>query len=213
MFNTKLFGAHIQRLRKNAEMTQSELADVLNLTRQAISKYETGDSFPDVSIVIKIAEFFNISLDELINSGNPTKGETKIIKSIISEDENERINAIDIVNLAPLVKPSILGEFSKKLGSDGIDISNIVTLLQYLNDIDIVQLVSIIEYNGLTEEILEKIIAVLDTPSKEAILAKIIEGEYDWHLLKVIRPHLTGEMHSVIEAAFVDGAFPDEPFR
>ncbi len=46
MFDTRKFGAFLARLRKNADMTQSELADKLNLTRQAISKYERGDSFP-----------------------------------------------------------------------------------------------------------------------------------------------------------------------
>jgi Predicted transcriptional regulators len=210
MFNTKKFGAYILQLRKNAEMTQSELADILNLTRQAVSKYETGESFPDVSIVIKIADFFKISLDELINSGNPTKGESKIIKSIISDNDEDKINASDIVNLAPLVKPSILGEVSKKLNTDGIDISSIVTLVQYLNDIDILELINTLESGGLNQELLANLVAVLDTPSKEAILSKIIEGEYDWHFLKAIYPYLNGEMHQVVEAAFVEGAFPDE---
>ena len=75
MFDTKKFGANVSRLRKNVDMTQSELADKLNLTRQAISKYEVGESFPDISVLILIAEIFGISLDVLINAGEPTMGE------------------------------------------------------------------------------------------------------------------------------------------
>jgi len=45
MFDINKFGRYLSRLRKNADMTQSELADELNLTRQAISKYENGVSF------------------------------------------------------------------------------------------------------------------------------------------------------------------------
>ena len=45
MFDTIKFGAFLAKLRKSADMTQSELGDRLNLTRQAISRYECGDSF------------------------------------------------------------------------------------------------------------------------------------------------------------------------
>ena len=67
MFDTKTFGAHLQRKRKNAGMTQLELAEKLSLTRQAVSMYETGESFPDISIVIALAEIFGISVDELVH--------------------------------------------------------------------------------------------------------------------------------------------------
>lgn len=44
MFSTQKFGGYLSRLRKERDMTQSELAEKLNLTRQSISKYETGVS-------------------------------------------------------------------------------------------------------------------------------------------------------------------------
>ena len=56
MFDADLFCANLSILRRNADMTQSELADRLNLTRQAVSRYEKGDSFPDISILVKIAD-------------------------------------------------------------------------------------------------------------------------------------------------------------
>ena len=67
MFDTKAFSAQLQRKRKNANMTQLELAEKLKLTRQAISKYETGESFPDISIVIMMAELFTTTIDELVH--------------------------------------------------------------------------------------------------------------------------------------------------
>ena len=209
MFNTKIFGAYLSRLRKAADMTQSELADKLSLTRQAISKYETGDSFPDISILIEIANIYEITIDDLINSGNPTKGETKILKNIIGINDDNPVKIDDIVNLAPFVKPSILGAFSKKLSEDGIDISHIVSLVQYLNGNDLYQLINAVEYSALNEELLEKIIVFLDASSKEAIIKKIIEGESDWRLLKIIIPYIE-DMTGQLEAAFVDGALPKE---
>ena len=56
MFDAELFCANISKLRRDADMTQSELADKLNITRQAVSRYEKGDSFPDISVLVKIAE-------------------------------------------------------------------------------------------------------------------------------------------------------------
>ncbi len=51
MFDTRKFGAFLARLRKNADMTQSELADKLNLTRQAISKYERSEAEHTVKVI------------------------------------------------------------------------------------------------------------------------------------------------------------------
>lgn len=71
MFDTKKFGAYIAVKRKSMNMKQSELAERVNLTRQAISKYETGGCFPDISIVIQLAEIFSVTIDELVKSGIP----------------------------------------------------------------------------------------------------------------------------------------------
>ena len=206
MFNTKSFGAYLSRLRKAVDMTQFELAEKLSLTRQAVSKYETGDSFPDISILVQIAEIFGKTFDELISSGNPTKGEVKILKNAFDDDE---IHIDDIVNLAPLVKPSVLGAFSKKLSDGGIDVSHIISLVQYLNDGDIMRLINSVEYNALNGEMLEKIIPFLDTASKEAIFKRLIEGETDWRFIKAVLPYFE-DMTQQLEAAVVDGALPKE---
>ena len=166
-------------------------------------------SFPDISILIQIASIYEITIDDLISSGNPTKGEAKILKNITSDDDTNLVKINDIVNLAPLIKPSVLGAFSKKLSEEGIDISHIVSLVQFLNDNDLYQLINSIGYNVLNEELLEQIIVFLDTSSKEAIIKKIIEGEGDWRFLKIILPYVE-DMTGQLEAAFVDGAIPKE---
>jgi transcriptional regulator with XRE-family HTH domain len=71
MFDTKKFGAYLAAKRKYMGMKQYDLAKKVNLTRQSISKYETGESFPDISIIIQFADIFEITIDELIKSGIP----------------------------------------------------------------------------------------------------------------------------------------------
>lgn len=57
---------NIKRLRKNAHMSQEELAVCLAVTRQTISKWENGLSVPDAEMVIKIAEQFHTSVNEIL---------------------------------------------------------------------------------------------------------------------------------------------------
>jgi len=71
MYNTKQFGAYLASKRRQTHMSQSDLAIRLNLTRQSISHYETGQSFPDISIIIQFAAIFDITIDELVKSGLP----------------------------------------------------------------------------------------------------------------------------------------------
>jgi transcriptional regulator with XRE-family HTH domain len=208
MFNPKKFGAYISRLRKNADMTQSDLADKLNLTRQAISKYEVGDSFPDISILISIEETFGITLDELINSGEPTKGEALILGSIATGNNKILEHSVsDIVNLAPLLKPSILNKMAYGLSKQGIDISSIVTLAEYLSDDSVLNLLENATFDTISDELLEKLIPFLDEKSKGAIIEKIFDGELDWHMIKILIPYAE-YMISQIEEAVVEGALP-----
>lgn len=64
---------NIRILRKNTNMPQEELAEKLNVSRQVVSKWETGKSDPPLETLISIAEYFGITLDELVRSVIPPK--------------------------------------------------------------------------------------------------------------------------------------------
>ena len=213
MFDTRKFGGYLSRLRKNADMTQSELADKLNVTRQAISRYELGDSFPDVSILVIIADIFGITLDELISAGEPTRGESLILGSIARGQSNISAESIDdVLNLAPFLKPSMLDKLSARFSRSGIDISNILTLAEYLSDDGVRQMVDGAEYGQIDNELLEKFLPLLDYDSKLSIFAKLLDGEMDWHFLKMFFPY-AGYLSSQIEAAVIEGALPWEALK
>ena len=58
--------ANIQRLRVGSGMTQQELGEYLNYTDKAVSKWERGESVPDVGVLLKIANLFGVTLDHLV---------------------------------------------------------------------------------------------------------------------------------------------------
>ena len=57
---------NIKRLRLEKKNTQTELAKQLNTTLKTVSHWETGYTEPSVSQLIMLADFFNVSLDELV---------------------------------------------------------------------------------------------------------------------------------------------------
>ena len=59
-------GTNIKRLRQNKGVTQEALGEVLCVSSQAVSKWENGSALPDIMILPKLADFFGISIDELM---------------------------------------------------------------------------------------------------------------------------------------------------
>lgn len=64
------FSKNLYTLRKQAGISQEELAERLNVSRQAISKWERGEACPDMDNLVAIANLFNVSLDTLVNEAN-----------------------------------------------------------------------------------------------------------------------------------------------
>lgn len=62
-----MFKDNLISLRKLNHLSQEELADKLNISRQTLSKYETGESLPDIEKCKAMADVFGVSLDDLVN--------------------------------------------------------------------------------------------------------------------------------------------------
>ena len=209
MFDITKFGGYLSRLRKNADMTQSELADRLNVTHQAISRYEKGYCFPDVSVLVLLAEIFDVTLDDLIGAGQPTKGVSDILGSVALGSEIAVEDFEDIAGLAPILKPSVLSKLSENCQKQGIDLSGIVDLAEYLNDETVLSLIEQANFETVNSELLKKLLPLLDVKTKSVMFEKILDGEMDWHLLEIILPYAEF-LTSQIEAAVIEGALPDE---
>ena len=82
-------GENIKRLRKQNHITQEALANYLSLTCQAISKWERGESSPDVSYLCAIAVFFRVSTDELLGM-TETVRENRVLSYLEQCNELER---------------------------------------------------------------------------------------------------------------------------
>ena len=91
-------GRKIYLLRKNAGITQEQLSEQLNVSRQTISKWESGVSLPDVESVVAISKLFQVSLNDLLmdtleeENENKEKCEENIAEDLYALEEFVRIN-------------------------------------------------------------------------------------------------------------------------
>ena len=91
-FNNKLY-----ELRKQKGFSQEELANRLNVSRQTISKWEVGESTPDMEKLVAISDLFEVSLDELVKGEEPKLAEPseQIVKSELYNDIKEQVLTVD----------------------------------------------------------------------------------------------------------------------
>lgn len=66
--NALMIGANIKKLRSERSLTQQHLADAVGVSYQAVSKWENGTTVPDVGLLPDIADFFEVTIDELFRS-------------------------------------------------------------------------------------------------------------------------------------------------
>ncbi|NMS90714.1 helix-turn-helix transcriptional regulator [Clostridioides difficile] len=72
------FGENLKRLRKERNLSQEQLSEMLNVSRQAISKWESNKTYPDIENLMLLRNIFNITLDNLLLDENKDKIESMI---------------------------------------------------------------------------------------------------------------------------------------
>ena len=92
--NQKKIGSFLKELRKEKGITQEEFAENLNVSGRTVSRWETGVNMPDISLLVDIAEFFNVSIPEIINGERKSENMNEEIKETVLKlsDYTETIN-------------------------------------------------------------------------------------------------------------------------
>lgn len=89
------FGQRFSRLRKNLGLKQDDIAEKVNISAQAVSKWENDLSAPDISTLPILADILNVSLDELL--GREVE-ETKIVPEGKRKDINSMLLKINVLS-------------------------------------------------------------------------------------------------------------------
>lgn len=78
----KKIGSFFKELRKEKGITQEKLAEVLGVSGRTVSRWETGSNMPDISLLVEIAEFFDVSIPEIINGERKSESMDEEIKKV-----------------------------------------------------------------------------------------------------------------------------------
>ena len=101
-------GMMISTLRKEKGMTQLELAEKMGVTDKAVSKWERDLSFPDISSIPKLAEIFEVSVDELMQVKTETK--ENIGKNKVDVIVDTALKGVGVAMGIAVTVLSVLGE-------------------------------------------------------------------------------------------------------
>lgn len=149
----KKIGKFLKELRKEKGITQEEFAEMLNVSGRTVSRWETGTNMPDISLLVDIAEIFDVSIPEIINGERKSEIMEKEVKETVlslsdyAEAINKKIKGrllvltvIAIVGMIAFVAIESTGldtpgSIYEKIASTGLglDFGMLIVLAMYLS--------------------------------------------------------------------------------
>ena len=87
----------IKQIRNKEGLTQEQFSEKINVSRNAVAKWETNRGYPDIQNLINISEIFNISLDELV------KDDVNVKNKIIAESSSKKWHILVILYLVAII--------------------------------------------------------------------------------------------------------------
>ena len=78
-------GGFLKELRKEKNLTQEQLAEVLNVSGRTVSRWETGSNMPDLSILVELADYYDVDIREIINGERKSEKMDKDLKDTLEQ--------------------------------------------------------------------------------------------------------------------------------
>ena len=92
------FGENLKKLRKSKNMSQEELADKVNVSRQSVSKWETGEAYPEMNNILQLCKIFNCEINSLVNDNmvdlDSLDEEVKMSVVKFKEDKQKKVKKL-----------------------------------------------------------------------------------------------------------------------
>jgi transcriptional regulator with XRE-family HTH domain len=216
-------GAYISRLRKDKDWTQLDLAEKLHVTHQAVSRWEKGETFPDIALLPQVATLFGISVDDLLN-GEPTprpfgrhttagnviealaQGRTQEVARMVQEDP-EDVEAV--IEAAPLARPSVMNQVARDMKGIKLTLKQVSELAPFV-DSEVLEEMLIGSDDGgpINGEMVVNLAPFLHQSAVDRLVARLADGEFDLHLFGELAPFVSKEALDGLVKRVEDGEIP-----
>ncbi len=80
--NQKKIGSFLKELRNEKGITQEQFAEILGVSGRSVSRWETGSNMPDISLLVEIADYFDVSIPEIINGERKSEKMNEEVKEV-----------------------------------------------------------------------------------------------------------------------------------
>jgi transcriptional regulator with XRE-family HTH domain len=205
MINAHLTGAYISRLRRAKDWTQLELAEKLHVTHQAVSRWETGDSFPDVSVLPQLARLFGVSVDDLLN-GEPahrrggltpgdlveelSRGEPQAVARRVKDDP-EGVEAM--LKAAPLARPSQMDDVVAHLAGYAFTLEQVAGLAPFVSRKVLDSILAGVDFEQIDANLLIDLAPFTGRETLDRLARQIPDGDLGIEELVELAPFLGQE--------------------
>ena len=99
------FGENLKLIRKNKNMSQDELAEKVNVTRQSVSKWENGEAYPEMNNILELCKIFNCKINDLVHTdmSDIASLDEEIVMKIVKFNEKKQNQVKTLSNIISLI--------------------------------------------------------------------------------------------------------------
>ena len=99
------FGDNLRRIRKSKKMSQEQLAEKMKVTRQSVSKWENGESYPEMNNILELCKIFNCKLNDMIytDMSDITLLDEEIVMNVVKFNEKKQKEVKTLSNVVAII--------------------------------------------------------------------------------------------------------------
>ena len=209
-FDMKRIGRNIAHYRKAKNMTQMNLADQMNISFQAVSNWERGQTMPDIAKLPELASILDCTIDLLL--GDPRS--SQVVKQVITEEpEAVDMTLYELSAVAPALEPErterIFRERVKQ--TKPIDFTALIAMAPFLDEESLAEAVNEAIDQGTKIDVLSALAPFLSSESLSAICSKLLNAGNEIDDFIALAPFMeAGDLDRVVDAYLASGGDTQE---
>ena len=189
------FGENLKLIRKNKNMSQEELAEKVNVTRQSVSKWENGEAYPEMNNILELCKIFNCKINDLVHTdmSDITSLDEEIVMKVVKFNEKKQNQVKTLSNII-----SLIGSIGKIVLMVAIPFVIIVMLL-------VPYIISNVEVKGNDLSLKTENIEIVNNKTLELFGVAIIGVEEELEYKQIVEVFTNNSKFAII--GYLEGGF------